>query len=338
MHRIPRWVMVQLARTRSTEEQQRRAMADTVALAELSIQAQLDAELAATEAEIIRCLSDADGPHAESERNEDNLTIFCTADAATAQTPGAEGEESRAMATAARAPPSGDVDGESVARDDLAKHLYPVLRSEDVAAATRCIAKASDDKVLVRSIWRQQDMPPWILGEEDVTSGLTALHVLARDCHDVALVRRAVARAPQALSERAGITPESEQAAWNPRSKLRGSLPMHLAALNNGSKAVVRLLLEIGGAEQLQVKNEKGALPMHLAAQQNSCVDVVRLLLEIGGAEQLQVKDQDGDLPMHSAAWKNSSVDVVRLLLEIGGAEQLQVKNEEGALPMHLAA
>eukprot|EP01052_Picozoa_sp_SAG31_P045221 SAG31_NODE_8175_length_1502_cov_4.948681_1_plen_192_part_00 len=190
------------------------------------------------------------------------------------------------MATAARATPSGDVDGESMARDDLAKHLYPVLWVEDVAAATRCIAKASDDKVLVRSVWRQQDMPPWSLGEEDayVTSGLTALHVLARDCHDVALVRRAVARAPQALSERAGITPESEQAAWNPRSIcLRGSLPMHLAALSNSSVDVVRLLLEIGGAEQLQVKNEKGALPMHLAAEQNSSVDVVRLLLEIGG-------------------------------------------------------
>ena len=45
---------------------------------------------------------------------------------------------------------------------------------------------------------------------------------------------------------------------------------------------------------------------------------MVRLLLEIGGAEQLQVKDQSGNLPMHCAAQKNSSVDVVRLLLGRG--------------------
>jgi len=55
-----------------------------------------------------------------------------------------------------------------------------------------------------------------------------------------------------------------------------------------------------------------------LAAQDNSSVDVMRLLLEIGGPEQLQVKDQQGCLPMHLAAQENSSVDVMRLLLGRG--------------------
>ncbi len=43
---------VQLARTRSAEERQRHAMADAVAAAESSAQAQLDAEIAATKAEV----------------------------------------------------------------------------------------------------------------------------------------------------------------------------------------------------------------------------------------------------------------------------------------------
>ena len=46
---------------------------------------------------------------------------------------------------------------------------------------------------------------------------------------------------------------------------------------------------------------------------QSPSVAVVWLLLESGGAEQLQVKTQNGCLPMHFAACKNSSVDVVWL-------------------------
>eukprot|EP01043_Picozoa_sp_COSAG02_P012732 COSAG02_NODE_497_length_21092_cov_43.948650_6_plen_134_part_00 len=37
------------------------------------------------------------------------------------------------------------------------------------------------------------------------TRGLTAVHVLARDCSDVILMQEMVARKPQALNERAGI-------------------------------------------------------------------------------------------------------------------------------------
>ena len=94
---------------------------------------------------------------------------------------------------------------------------------------------------------------------------------------------------------------------------------------------MVRLVLEIGGAEQLQVKNQYGSLPMHLAAEENSSVDVVRLLLEIGGAEQLQVKDRNGNLPIELAAKENSSVDVVRLLLGRGsprGATRFIVRDD----------
>ena len=157
---------------------------------------------------------------------------------------------------------------------DAAKHLYLALRSKDAAAAARCVAEATDDDLLGRSPWeqRQENTPS---GQEApyATRGLAAVHVLARDCSDVVLVKDVIARTPQALNERAGIDSD-------------------------------------GNALQ--------AVPMHYAAQENSSVDVVRLLLEIGGAEQLQVKAQDGNLPMHCAAAMNSSVDVLRLLLGRG--------------------
>ena len=158
---------------------------------------------------------------------------------------------------------------------DVAKRVYLALLSKDAAAAARCVAEATDDDLLMRSSWGQRQENPTLLGQDApyATRGLTAVHVLARDCSDVVLVHKVIARAPQALSERAGI-----------------------------------------GADGKPLQ----ALPMHLAAGKNSSVDVVRLLLEIGGAEQLQVKDQHGNLPMHCAAAKNSSVDVVRLLLGRG--------------------
>ena len=156
---------------------------------------------------------------------------------------------------------------------------------------------------------RQESSPPSGQDAAYATRGLTAVHVLARYCSDVALVQTVIARTPHALSERAG---------FYRNGKAAQGLPMHLAAAQNSSVDVVRLLLESGGAEQLQVKDQGGLLPMHLAAGKNSSVDVVRLLLESGGAEQLQVKDQHGDVPLHLAAFESSSVDVVRLLLGRG--------------------
>eukprot|EP01052_Picozoa_sp_SAG31_P049285 SAG31_NODE_10717_length_1106_cov_30.406157_1_plen_136_part_00 len=86
------------------------------------------------------------------------------------------------------------------------------------------------------------------------------------------------------------------------------------------------------GAEQLQATDNYGWLPMQWAAWKNTSVDVVRVLLEVGGAEQLRATEH-GSLPMQWAAWKNTSVDVVQVLLEAGGAEQLQATNTYGSLP-----
>lgn len=66
------------------------------------------------------------------------------------------------------------------------------------------------------------------------------------------------------------------------------------AAAENTSADVVRVLLEAGGAEQLQVKGQCGSVPMHLAAAQNASADVVWMLLEAGGVEQLHATDQRG--------------------------------------------
>ena len=187
------------------------------------------------------------------------------------------------MASASRAAPSDDgaPDGRPDGGEgDVAKRLYVALCAEDLVAAARCVAEASDDDLLVRSPWEQRQEQPRALGPGNevayATRGLTAVHVLARDCHDVHLLRQVVERTPRALGEKAGMLWDGSEA---------NQLPMHCAAWKNSSVDVLRLLLEIGGAEQLQVRDRKGRLPMHWAARENSSVDVLRLLLEIGGAE-----------------------------------------------------
>ena len=121
---------------------------------------------------------------------------------------------------------------------DVARCLYLALRSKDAAAAARCIAEATDDDLLVRSPWEQrQENTPSGQDAPYATRGLTAVHVLARDCSDVTLMQAMIARAPQALNERAGISRVD---------KALQALPMHFAALKNSSVDVMRLLLGRG--------------------------------------------------------------------------------------------
>ena len=228
-----------------------------------------------------------------------------------------------------------DLEGDGACGDTgTAVRVYLALQAKDVGAAACCVAEASDIDLLARSTCIQRkdsplDAPARQAPAEYTTRGLTAVHVLSRDCTDLALVREVVARTPQALGEKAGFFPDGKSAQW---------VPIHFAASNNSSVDVLRLLLDVGGADQLRMETNDGSLPIHVAANHNSSVDVLRLLLDVGGVDQLQAKDQDGDLPIHFAASFNSSVDVLRHLLDVGGADQVRMKNEHGALPIHAAA
>ena len=84
---------------------------------------------------------------------------------------------------------------------DVAKHVYLALRSKDAAAAARCVAEATDDDLLVRSPWEQrQENTPSGQDAPYATRGLTAVHVLARDCRDVDLLGAAGSHARAACA------------------------------------------------------------------------------------------------------------------------------------------
>ena len=93
----------------------------------------------------------------------------------------------------------GEPDSETVMGGDVAKRLYLALEAKDLAAAVRCVAEASDDDLQVWSAWEQRQNKLRMLGAKApfATRGLTAVHVLARDCNDAELAQQVVTRTPQ---------------------------------------------------------------------------------------------------------------------------------------------
>jgi hypothetical protein len=221
--------------------------------------------------------------------------------------------------------------------DDLAAQLYVALRgggAEGAGGAVALLLDAADAAGMCRvSEWTERRPPED--GEPPAkapyaTRGLTALHVLARDCTDAEMVRRGIALAGAGgLKTAGGFSRHNDK-------KAGGWLPIHLAAWRNSSPEVVRVLLSEGGVEQLQAKTAKGRLPIHLAAQCSSSPEVVRVLLSEGGVEQLQAKTAKGSLPIDLAATINTSADVLQALLCAGSVVEAELcKN---ALDTHQAA
>eukprot|EP01043_Picozoa_sp_COSAG02_P031096 COSAG02_NODE_2013_length_10111_cov_24.161039_2_plen_636_part_00 len=254
----------------------------------------------------------------------------------------------------------GQTDGRSdrVEPGDVAAQLYLSLDAQDLEAAARCVAEASDSDLLQPSAWKKRQPPhkSTETGGDDTayaTWGLSAVHVLVRDSQALAFIRQVLVRVPCALSATGGRYKNGAEAQW---------APIHLAAAYN-SVNVVRLLLQVGGADQLEAETSKGDLPIHVAAVYSESVEVVQCLLDFGsGADQLQAETSKGDLPIHLAAAHSKSVEVVQCLLgenrgrlsvevvqcllgenpgrlaNLISGERLWERNLEDCLPIHLAA
>jgi ankyrin repeat protein len=91
-----------------------------------------------------------------------------------------------------------------------------------------------------------------------------------------------------------------------------GRLPLHIAAMNNASVALVGFLVQ-SFPQALEEKCEKGWLPLHVAASDSS-VELVRFLVD-QCPETLKGKTNAGWLPLHMAAG-GASVEMARFLVD----------------------
>ena len=236
---------------------------------------------------------------------------------------------------------------------ELCRILQNARNSPARAAHTRIAATTFCDWT-ARS--ESTDRWPKAPHEHYAVRGLTAMHVLVRDCSDIALVSFALEHvdslaAGGGLSEVLGC----EQSSWDtdgddqcqPRSL--GFCPIHIAA-RYGTSPVFELLLQKGGATQLtETLDANGARPVHHAAANSDNPDVLTRILtkslsssSRGG--DLFVKDASENLPAHYAAMFAASGETIRVLTRGAGRlcrrwwKQMSTANAEGMCAIHCVA
>lgn len=91
---------------------------------------------------------------------------------------------------------------------------------------------------------------------------------------------------------------------------------LHAAIAGEGSRAVIRLLLERGARTDLTDSN--GQTCLHSAAFHDDSIDIIELLIERGA--DVRARDQDGATPLDLAV-RRGNANVAELLRRYGASE-----------------
>ena len=110
-----------------------------------------------------------------------------------------------------------------------------------------------------------------------------------------------------------------------------GTTELHAAA---GASGVVEVEVLLKAGADVNAKDKDGDTPLHAAAGDNSSPAVLEVLLKAGA--DVNAKDADGNTPLHGAAFNNSSPEVLEVLLKAGA--DVNAKDTIGRTPLHAAA
>ena len=119
-----------------------------------------------------------------------------------------------------------------------------------------------------------------------------------------------------------------------------GVTPLHFAAGNSDSPAVVKALIDAGANIEARLKN--GGTPLHVAADLNDSPAVVKELIDAGANIEARLKS--GYTPLHVAAEFSDSPAVVKELIDAGANINIEAAGGGGIFayvgwtPLHLAA
>ncbi|CAH8591301.1 unnamed protein product [Schistosoma turkestanicum] len=175
--------------------------------------------------------------------------------------------------------------------------LHMAAKQNHLDIATLLLAHESDQVQLANSSSR---------------SGFTPLHLAAQEGHTDMV----------SLLLQHGADP-------NHQSK-NGLAPLHLAAQED--HVPVAQILKSAGAE-ISPLTRAGYSPLHTACHFGQ-INMVRYLLDLPNAPDINQRTQMGFTPLHLAAQQCHS-QVVRLLLEMGADSN--VRNQQGLTPAHIA-
>jgi ankyrin repeat protein len=105
--------------------------------------------------------------------------------------------------------------------------------------------------------------------------------------------------------------------------------PLHWAATNAASTAIVELLIKLGA--EVNAGTDKWSTPLHWAAHKN-CAEIARTLLK--NKASVNAKTSKSYTPLHWAAIGNS-FETAKVLITSGAT--LDAKGDDGMTPMHWA-
>ena len=234
---------------------------------------------------------------------------------------------------------------------ELYNRFLSIAHTEE-AVCTRIAATTIDDWT-DRS--RSTDKWPKAPHEHYAVRGLTALHVLVRDCSSTAVVSSALEHIDSLTEGLSELILNAEQSTWDVDGDDQDQLsplgfhPIHIAA-RYGTKDVFQLLLQrVGCSELMEAQDRNGARPIHHAAANSDNPGVLTSILRetLGSSKHggdLFVKDAWNNLPVHYAAKFATSGETARVLMRGAGRlcmwwwKQLSTANADGMCAIHCVA
>lgn len=112
-----------------------------------------------------------------------------------------------------------------------------------------------------------------------------------------------------------------------------GRRPLHMACADDAPAVVVQALLK-AYAEASVMVGTSGMTPLHLTCSSaHASVHVVRVLMELGYAQQCNIRDLDGDTPLHAACRSGAPLEVLEVLLRANPAA-VHERDYEGLTPL----
>lgn len=106
--------------------------------------------------------------------------------------------------------------------------------------------------------------------------------------------------------------------------------PLHAAAIEAGSVAVIKRLIDAGS--QINAKDQKGCTPLMISIY-HQYQEAALYLIKTGAA--VNVQDSDGDTALHFAAGFVPNIVIVKALLASGA--NIQATNKKKRTPLHVA-